>query len=144
MPVHIAAGNNPIAAIKAVMITGRIRVSTPSRSASANVQVGWCLSSTILCLNLVIRITPFCTQIPNKAINPIPAEILKLMPVINKAKIPPIMANGTLFNTSKESFTFPKRTKRIKKITSKLIGTAVDNWLVARCWFSKSPAHSSL
>ncbi|RYE18978.1 MAG: hypothetical protein EOP45_13305, partial [Sphingobacteriaceae bacterium] len=29
---------------------------------------------------------------------PIPAEILKFTPVISKAKIPPIMANGTLFN----------------------------------------------
>ena len=30
--------------------------------------------------------TPFCIQIPNKAINPIPAEILNTVPVTCKAQ----------------------------------------------------------
>ncbi|MNY67643.1 hypothetical protein D3C86_2052660 [compost metagenome] len=62
-----------------------------------------------------------------------PAEILKFTFVISKASIPPINAKGTLFNTNNASLIFPNRTNRIKKISIKLIGTAVDNLEVALC-----------
>lgn len=133
IPVDKAAGIKPIAAIIAVMITGRKRVATPSFNASENVQVGWYFNSAILVLNLVSKITPFCTQIPNKAMKPIPAEMLKLTPEMSSAKMPPTIAKGTLFNTSNESLKFPNKMKRIKKISNKLIGTACDNLAVALC-----------
>ena len=59
IPLERAAGIRPIAAINAVMMTGRILLAMPSFNASAKVQSGRCFSSAILLLNLVIRITPF-------------------------------------------------------------------------------------
>jgi len=123
MPLDIAAGNKPMAAIKAVITTGRKRSSTPAFIATANeVQEVWCLNSVILLLNFVINITPFCTQMPNSAINPIPAEMLKFTPVTSKASIPPIIAKGTLLSTRSESLKLPNRINNIKKMISKLMG----------------------
>jgi len=117
IPCDKAAGSKPIAAIIAVITTGRKRSSTPAFIAMAkDVQAVWCFNSIILLLNLVISITPFCTQMPKSAIKPIPAEILKLTPVTNSAKIPPIIANGTLLSTRSESLKFPNRMNNIKKM----------------------------
>lgn len=86
-------------------------------------------------------ITPFCMQIPKRAINPIPADIEKLKRVSSKARIPPTAAYGTFNKTSPASRAFPKRTKRMIKIIAILTGTTCANRFVARCWFSKSPVH---
>ena len=45
--------------------------------------------------------TPFCTAIPNNAINPTAAETLKLIPVANRIRIPPIIAKGTFKRINK-------------------------------------------
>src|SRR6185312_2826469 len=142
IPLDRAAGKRPMAAIMAVITTGRSLSATPSFIASPKeVHAVWCLSSVIFDLNLVIRITPFCTHMPKSAIKPIPAEMLKFMPVISNARMPPIIAKGTLLSTSSESLKLPNRMNRIKNIISRLIGTTWLSRLVARCWFSKSPAH---
>jgi hypothetical protein len=128
IPVEVAAGISPIAAMRAVMATGRIRDITPERMASS--------SDSFSCrffLNLERRITLFCIQIPKRAINPIPAEILKLVPVKRRAAIPPIIAKGILTIINPASMTFPKRTNRIKKISNMLIGTTILSLFEALC-----------
>ena len=112
IPWLIAAGNRPIAAIAAVIITGRIRDRTPSLVASCKGE-----PSFRFALISEIIITPFCMQIPNKAIKPIPADIEKLKPVIRRAAIPPTAANGTFSNTSPASLALEKRINRIMKNT---------------------------
>src|ERR1039457_5562312 len=86
--------------------------------------------------------TPNKIQIPNKAIKPIPAEILKLVPVMNNAAIPPTIAKGTLRNTRPASLKFPNILNKRRKINNRLIGTICCSLLVALCWFSKSPCHT--
>ena len=54
IPVDTAAGNKPIAAIKAVITTGRILDWTPWETAWANGIFEW-----RLCLKTEIRMTPF-------------------------------------------------------------------------------------
>ena len=70
---------------------------------------------------------------------PIPALMLKFIPVKCKAIIPPIKAKGTLSIVSIASFTLPKVINRIKKITNKHIGIMLAKVLFALCWFSNSP-----
>ena len=60
---------------------------------------------------------------PNNAINPIPAEILKLVLVICKAINPPTIAKGTFKKTNPASFKFPNIVNSNKKINKRLIGT---------------------
>ncbi|MNY18119.1 hypothetical protein D3C86_1514770 [compost metagenome] len=133
-PVLIAAGIRPIAAISAVITTGRMRDTTPWCIASSR-----CILASRFLRNSVIRITPFCIHTPNSAINPIPAEILKFIWVTCRASIPPINANGTFIIVSKASFAFPNVTNRIIKIPSKQSGTTLLSVLPALCAFSNSP-----
>jgi hypothetical protein len=77
IPLDIAAGNNPIAAISAVITTGLILEATPASIAKS---IGF--FSFIFFLNTDTSITPFCTQIPNNAIKPTPAEIPNIVPVV--------------------------------------------------------------
>jgi len=69
-------GTSAKKAARAVMTTGRVRCLIPSAIASDKL-----ISLFKFSLNSVIRITPFCTQMPKSAMNPTPAEIPKLMPV---------------------------------------------------------------
>ena len=110
-----------IAAIIAVMITGLVRTFTALIIACPR-------SSIVLaCLwNSEMRITPFWTQIPNKAMNPTPAEIPKFIPVTCNARIPPMSANGTLINTYAASFALLNIMNNKMKIRTKLIGTTCD------------------
>ena len=75
-PWEMAAGIKPIAAIMAVITTGRTRDSTPVRIASFSG-----MPASRFLWNTDINITPFCIQIPNSAMKPTPAEIPKLIPV---------------------------------------------------------------
>ena len=70
---------------------------------------------------------------------PIPADILKLIPVTNSANIPPMIANGTLLSTRSESRILPKRINKTKNIISKLIGTTCESLLVARSCSQNHP-----
>jgi hypothetical protein len=128
IPVEVAAGIKPMAAIMAVIITGLMRATTPERIAASSGR-----RSCRFFLNFDNRITLFWMHIPNKAINPIPAEMLKFVPVRCKAVIPPIIANGTLSKISPASVTFPNNTNRMKKIRIRLIGTTIFNLREALC-----------
>jgi hypothetical protein len=44
----------------------------------------------------VSRTIPFRTAIPKSAMKPTPAEILKGIPLMSKATMPPVAANGIL------------------------------------------------
>lgn len=76
IPWETAAGNNPMAAIIAVIMTGRILLATPSR-------MDWYSDSSCpfirlrFSLNTVISNTPSCMHMPNRAMKPMPAEMLK-------------------------------------------------------------------
>ncbi len=82
-----AAGSRPIAAMEAVINTERTLDFTLILIESSR----GCLSRRLFLMS-DIMITPFCIQIPKRAIKPIPAEIEKLKFVINRAKIPPTAA----------------------------------------------------
>ncbi|MNY53847.1 hypothetical protein D3C86_1896450 [compost metagenome] len=73
-----------------------------------------------------MRITPFWTQIPNRAMNPTPAEIPKFIPVTCRARIPPMSAKGTLIKTYAASFALLNMMNKRMKIKTKLIGTTCE------------------
>jgi len=52
-------------------------------------------------------------HIPNRHINPTPAEIEKLKPVISNITIPPTAANGMFISTSPASRGLPNKTNRM-------------------------------
>ncbi len=112
IPVDVAAGKSPMAAMRAVITTGLIRAITPKRMASSR-----CIRSCRFFLNRDSRITLFWIHIPNKAIKPIPADILKFVAVTWSAVMPPIIAKGTFRRIRPASATLPKSTKRMKKIS---------------------------
>ena len=66
-------------------------------------------------------------QIPHKAMKPIPAEILKSVPVISRDKIPPTIANGTFRNTNPASLRFPNMLNNKRNISNRLTGTTCAN-----------------
>ena len=138
-PVDKAAGIKPIMAISAVITTGRTLDITPSLIATFK-----CIFASRFFRNTLIKITPFCIHTPNKAIKPIPALILKLMPVICKANMPPIKAKGTFIIVNTASFTLPYVTNKIRNTASRQIGTTLAKVALALCWFSNSPFQLNL
>ena len=110
-----------MAAIIAVMMTARVLERIPSLMASSK----GILAST-LWRKTRMMMTRFWMQMPNRAMKPMPAEMLKFMPVICKAQMPPITAKGRLSMTSMESLTLPKVVKRIRKIAKRQMGTTTD------------------
>ena len=62
-----------------------------------------------------------------------PALILKLMPVMCKANMPPINAKGTFKIVNNASFTFPNVMNKIRNIANKQIGTTLAKVEVALC-----------
>jgi hypothetical protein len=60
---------------------------------------------------------------PKRAMKPIPAEILKFVPVIYRAVIPPTMAKGTLIKTTSASLKLPNMLISRRKIRVRLMGT---------------------
>ena len=75
---------------------------------------------------------PFKTATPNKAIKPTPADILKGIPLINKANTPPIAAKGMAENMSKVSVKEPNVMNNRARIIKSAIGTIIIN----RCFAS--------
>ena len=128
MPWLTAAGIRPMAAIAAVMTTGRTRERTLSFTAHDNAN-----RSFRLCLISEIIITPFWIQIPNNAMKPIPAEIEKLNPVAHNATIPPAAAKGTFNSTRPASRALENKMNRMTKMMAILTGTTCDKRFVARC-----------
>lgn len=88
--VESAMGKNPRDATRAVISTGRKRVSVPWKIT--------CFKSFIPSLrkelNSAIRTIPFKTATPKRAMKPIPADMLNGIPRRYNAKIPPIADNG--------------------------------------------------
>ena len=89
--VEMAIGRNPKEATKAVITTGLSLISVPFKT-MANISVK---PSFFNLLNSPINTMPFNTATPNKAINPIPAEILKGISLNKSANMPPIAEKGT-------------------------------------------------
>ena len=77
--------------------------------------------------------TPFCTAIPNKAIKPTAADTLRLIPVANKIKIPPIIAKGTFIKISRAFLIDINAQNSKTKINPKLIGTITAKRFIALC-----------
>ena len=79
---------------------------------------------------------PFNTATPNNAINPMPAEILNGMPLLNRAIIPPMAANGIAVNISPACDADLKAAKSSRKMSNKEIGTATCKRCLAAIKFS--------
>ena len=87
-------------------------------------------------LNSEIKTIPFKTATPKSAMNPTPAEILNGMPLIHKAKTPPIAENGIAEKISKQCLILLNAKNNITKINNKATGTAICNLLTACSKFS--------
>jgi len=90
VPVASAMGTNPSEATRAVMTTGRRRVSAPTRIASI---LG--VPSCINCRMKLSITSPLRTATPDRAMNPTAAETEKVMSRSHKAAMPPVSASGT-------------------------------------------------
>ena len=94
LPSHIgfesAIGKNPNDATKAVINTGRNLVFVPFRTTFSKS----CSPDFLRRLNSAINTIPFKTATPNKAINPMPALMLKGIPRSASRKIPPMAESG--------------------------------------------------
>jgi hypothetical protein len=100
-----------MAAINSVITTGRTLEATPSFKAAYKDNFRY----SKFVLNTVIRITLFWIHIPNKAIKLMPADMLNIVPVISKAKIPPIRAKAMFTNTSLAHLLFLKIISEMRK-----------------------------
>ena len=102
-PLAVSIGTSPIAAMLAVISTGRSRRIAPSRTT-------W--SSGMPCarswLKYVVITTPLSTAMPSSAMKPTEAGTLRYWPEAHSATMPPTIANGILANTSAACRTEPK------------------------------------
>ena len=92
MPVAMEAGKSPIAAAIAAINTG-LNCSSAPRLMASRVGVPLRVRS---CLMRDTRMTPPRTETPKSEMKPTAAEILKLVCVTSKARIPPMNASGTV------------------------------------------------
>ena len=98
-PVEIAIGRNPIAAAPAVSITGRNLFLVPLIIICFISIVPFSFSS----FRCSISTIPLSTAIPNRAINPIPADTLNGIPLTHSSSTPPTIANRIALNIIKAS-----------------------------------------
>ncbi len=89
-PLLSAIGRKPSEATAAVMSTGRSLVLVPPRTTCFK----FAIPSLRKRLNSEINTIPFNTATPNSAMNPTPALMLKGIPRIVKAIIPPMAESG--------------------------------------------------
>ena len=129
---EIAIGKNPKAAAAAVNKTGRSLSVVPFKMSSFISFMPLCFNS----LKCSISTIPFSTAIPNNAINPTPAEILKGKSRIHKNNTPPTADKGIAEYTIKASLMDPKAKCNKINIKNKAIGTAINNLALALCKFS--------
>ncbi|MNE87260.1 hypothetical protein D3C80_1844410 [compost metagenome] len=87
IPVDNAAGSNPKDPIRAIITTGRILLWTPSEIAFRK-PIPAFKFSFITPINTI----PSMALTPNRMINPIPAEIPKIVPVAQREINPPMKA----------------------------------------------------
>ncbi len=134
--VESAIGMKPRAATVAVMSTGR-SLDSPAFSmmrSSGSPIVDWRRLLTEL-----IRTIPFRTETPNKAMNPMPAEILKGMSLSHSAAMPPMAASGTPVKIISACPIWPKARYNSRRISANAAGTATNRRDLARSRFSKVP-----
>ncbi|MPN29203.1 hypothetical protein SDC9_176654 [bioreactor metagenome] len=81
---------------------------------------------------------------PNRMMNPIPAEIPKMVPVVQSDINPPIKANANVIEEMRVSFILPKLKYRSIMIKTRDMGTTMASCLAARSLLSNSPAQSIL
>ncbi len=87
-----------------------------------------------------IKTIPSIVATPKRIMNPIPAEIPKMVPVIQSEINPPINAKANVMEEIMVSFIFPKLKYNNVKISTKEIGTTVANCFAALSLLSNSPA----
>ncbi len=131
-----AMGKNPSISVRAVRITGRRRRSVPRYTRRNTLFIPSPLSS----LKKLIRTTPFRTAIPNRAMKPTAAEMLKGIPRNHRVNTPPMAARGTAENTSSDCFNEPNNAYRRVNINPRTSGTTHKRRLFALCRFSYSPS----
>src|SRR5882672_4550555 len=139
IPVEMAIGRRPSAASNPVISTVRMRSSDPRITASsgdAPASRNWLKYATMT--------TPFSTACPNSAMKPIAADTERGMPVISRAKIPPISANGMLSRMRSALRIAPNASKSNMKMSSTDTGTMMASRAIARSWFSNSPDQVTL
>ena len=120
-PCDNAIGRNPSEATVAVISTGRNLIFVPSIILS----VIFSIPSFFNWLNVAIKTIPLRTATPNKAINPIPAEILNGMPRANNANTPPMALIGMAVKMSNAWLAEPNVRYKSKKIRASATGTAI-------------------
>src|SRR6476619_438769 len=86
---------------------------------------------------------PSITAMPNSAIKPIAADTLKAVPVTSSPSTPPKIAIGITLMASSVSTIDPKLKNSSTAISARLIGTTIDNRLIASCRLPNSPTHST-
>lgn len=90
-------------ATRAVMSTGRNRVSAPWRMAFAK--------RSPSCRSLPMKVTitsPLSAATPERAMNPTPAKMESGVSCSRRLSTPPVKVNGTLVKTSQPSLRLPK------------------------------------
>ncbi len=127
-------GTKPRLATRAVISTGRRRVSAPSRMAWPTG-----LPSSIRPRMKLTMTTPFSTATPDRAMKPTPAEIDNGSPRSASAATPPVSARGTPEKTMALSRQERNRANSRPKISSKTAGTTNCNRLAAEISCSKVP-----
>ena len=133
-PVLKAMGTKPSAATRAVMSTGRRRMTLPWTIASSTGSPASCFS------RMKVTITsPLSTATPESAMKPTAAEIENGMPRSQRATTPPVSASGTQTKTIAACFASPKVAYSRPKISRKQIGTTTMSRARARSRFSKVP-----
>src|SRR5690554_2461176 len=91
-----------------------------------------------------IKIILLIVLTPKRIINPIPAEIPKIVWVAHSEINPPIKAYGIVLAAISVSFTVPKLKYNKNKISNKTAGTIIANCLLALSLLSNSPAQTTL
>lgn len=134
--VEIAAGANPIDPIKAIIKIGRIRLMVPNSMALFKLDFLKFSRMTAIKMMALIVLTP------NKMMKPMPAEMPKIVPVIQSDRNPPMNANGMLQTAIMVSLRLLKLKYNKNKINNKTAGTTIINCLLALSLLSNSPAHS--
>ncbi len=134
VPVAIAMGTKPSEATRAVISTGRSRVSAPSVTASGTLAP---CSRKVLIQEIMTR--PLSTATPDSAMKPTAAEMDSGMSRSHSARMPPVSANGMPVKTTSPSRTLPNMANSSTKTMSSATGTTICRRRVADSRFSKVP-----
>ena len=85
---------------------------------------------------------PFITEMPNRPMKPMAAEMLRGVWVRTRAKMPPTMAMGRTLAASRVSTIEAKLMNSNRPMRPRLIGTTTSSRPSASCSAPSSPTHS--